>query len=353
MSDYNSSLPIRTEANGDAAVKVVDGTTTSQTLGVDSSGRVTVNQGAAGTAAGGWFAKITDGTNTAGVLSTGEQKVSVTQALPTGSNTIGAVTQASGPWTINMTQVGGSALALGQTTMSASIPVTFASNQSALAITAASLPLPTGAATSALQSSTQGSVGAGTAATASTLTGGVFNSSAPTLTTGQQAALQLDSSGNLKTTFSGSLPAGTNNIGKVSIQDSSGSAFSATNPLAVQMVAGTPGTEIHNYNTAAAVAANATSNHDYAITASKTFKVGKFWAAASGKLKIEVQISPDGTTFTSKWVGFNSTSMPNIDVDLEQFTISDSGAGAKVRIIRTNLDKAAMDVYSTISGVEV
>jgi hypothetical protein len=45
--------------------------------------------------------------------------------------------------------------------------------------------------------------------------------------------------------------------------------------------------------------------------------------------------------------------MPNIDVDLEQFTISNSGAGAKIRIIRTNLDKASMDVYSTISGVEV
>lgn len=42
--------------------------------------------------------------------------------------------------------------ALGQTTMAASMSVAFASDQSALAITAASLPLPTGAATSANQS---------------------------------------------------------------------------------------------------------------------------------------------------------------------------------------------------------
>lgn len=61
--------------------------------------------------------------------------VTVNAALPAGSATIGAVTQASGPWTSNITQVGGSALALGQTTMSASIPVTFASNQSSLGVT--------------------------------------------------------------------------------------------------------------------------------------------------------------------------------------------------------------------------
>jgi hypothetical protein len=46
---------------------------------------------------------------------------------------------------VNLTEVGGSAIALGQTTMSASLPVTIASDQS--------LPLPTGAATSANQTS--------------------------------------------------------------------------------------------------------------------------------------------------------------------------------------------------------
>lgn len=42
MSDFNSSLPVRTENNGDVAVKVVDGTLTSQALGVDAAGKVTV-----------------------------------------------------------------------------------------------------------------------------------------------------------------------------------------------------------------------------------------------------------------------------------------------------------------------
>lgn len=67
------------------------------------------------------------------------------------------------------------------------------------------ITLPTGASTSANQTteitSLQlidnpiGSVGAGTAGTSSFLIGGVFNTSLPTLTTGQQAAIQLDSSG--------------------------------------------------------------------------------------------------------------------------------------------------------------
>ena len=42
MSDFNSSLPVRTEANGDVVAKIVDGTVTSQALGVDSSGRITI-----------------------------------------------------------------------------------------------------------------------------------------------------------------------------------------------------------------------------------------------------------------------------------------------------------------------
>lgn len=44
-----------------------------------------------------------------------------------------------------------------------------------------------------------GSVAAGIAATNSNLIGGVYNTSLPTLTTGQQAAIQLDSSGRLIT----------------------------------------------------------------------------------------------------------------------------------------------------------
>ena len=90
--------------------------------------------------------------------------VNLATALPAGGNTIGAVSQA-GSWTI-------------------------------ASITAQALP--TGASTSALQSATQGTVGAGTAASASTLVGGIYNSSPITLGSGQGAALQTDANGYLK-----------------------------------------------------------------------------------------------------------------------------------------------------------
>jgi hypothetical protein len=42
MSDYNSSLPVRTETNGDVASKIVDATTPSQGLAVESNGNAQV-----------------------------------------------------------------------------------------------------------------------------------------------------------------------------------------------------------------------------------------------------------------------------------------------------------------------
>lgn len=166
------------------------------------------------------------------------------------TNTAGDLIVVSTPATgslqnVNLTEVGGAAVALGATTASASIPtamatdqfstitnidtqaintqintattagrlpvtigqhisaaslaVVIASDQSTVPVSLASVPLPTGAATAALQSSVQGSVTGGTAAVASSLDGGIFNSTAPVLTNGQQAALQLNSQGSLYT----------------------------------------------------------------------------------------------------------------------------------------------------------
>ena len=132
-----------------------------------------------------------------------------------------------------------------------------------------------------------------------------------------------------------------------------GANVSSTNPVPVSFSSAPLGTAVNNYNTASSIAAGASSNHDYSITTGKTFQGKKIWAAASGLMKIEVQISPDGTTFSSVWVGFNSTATPNIAVDLDQMVFLESGTGSKIRVIRTNLDKKAMDLYSTISGTEV
>lgn len=62
-----------------------------------------------------------------------------------------------------------------------------------------------------------GSTGA-TSPTSATLTGGAFNSTLPTLTTGQMGAIQVDSNGRLLVgSIVGALPAGTNSIGSVTI----------------------------------------------------------------------------------------------------------------------------------------
>ena len=91
-----------------------------------------------------------------------------------------------------------------------------------------------------------------------------------------------------------------------------GANVSGTNPVPVTITSALVGTSVNNYNTAAAVAAGATSNHIYTITTGKTFNGKKIWATSSGALKIEVRVSPDGSTYSSLWVGFNSASTPNI-----------------------------------------
>lgn len=328
MSDFNSSLPVRTQNPGDVASIIVDATTPSQGMNVDASGRLTI--------------KLDDGTGNA-ITS---QANGAQRALDVGINVAGVqidprqirALTAADVVTANIKDSAGLSINLGQQLMAASLPVVIASNQSTLQT----------------KDQADGPVAPGTVAANSILIGGQFNTVLPTLATGQQSALQSDASGRLLIgSIASPLPAGTNNIGKTSIQDSSGNPIISTNPLYVTVVPNGAGiTEVNDYNTATALAAAATSNHDYTITATKTFKGRMIWASASGKLKIEVQVSPDGVAFATKWVGFNSTANPNISIQLDQLTFSDTGTGAVIRVIRTNTDLQSQNVYSTISGQE-
>lgn len=71
--------------------------------------------------------------------------VSATNPLPV------TVTSGPDPTNVNLTQVGGAAITEGQKVMAASLPVAIASDQSTLPVSAASLPLPSGASTAVLQ----------------------------------------------------------------------------------------------------------------------------------------------------------------------------------------------------------
>lgn len=356
MSDFDSSLPIRTQNNGDAAVKVVDGTTPSQALGVDASGKVTTKlndgagaaitsqtsgaqqaldvginvagvqvdprairaltsadivtaaQGTPNTAANGWPVKLTDGTNTTAVKAASTAAIatdpsavvalSPNSPLPAGANTIGSVNQGTSPWVT--------------------------------------------------KDQSDGPVTPGTVASFSNLTGGQFNTALPTLTNGQQAATQVDSSGRLIIR-----PLTSTDVVSANLRDATGTAFSSLNPLPVTLTQDNAGTEINDYATAAALAAAAITNHDYPVTALKTGLLTQVECAGSGKIKVVVAIETGVATgvFTTKFVQFNSTSSPNTSLSLRApITVA---AGVKIRVSVTNRDLLAQDVYSTIVLEEI
>lgn len=253
MSDYNSSLPVRTESAGDVIVKVADASVPSQQLAIDSSGYVSV--------------KLLDGAGNA------------------------------------LSSTGGALHAL---------------------VTATNLDIRDLAYTSDSVTAHQGG----------TWTVGVSGTVAV-------SATDLDIR---------NLVAATDTV-SAHLKDESGNAYSLSNPLYVEMVSGSSGTEIHDYSTAAAVAAGATSNHDYTVAATTMLFKGVY-ATGSGKMKIEIQIDPDGLSgYSTKLVAFNSTATPNMDVWFAQHM--ELASGAKIRVIRTNKDNQAQDVYSTIEGLGI
>jgi hypothetical protein len=138
----------------------------------------------------------------------------------------------------------------------------------------------------------------------------------------------------------------------VAIRDEDGNPFTANNPFPVT-ISDSEGVEVNNYNTSAAVLAAASSNHDYTVTALKTLKLSQIVVAASGRIKVEVQVETAAASgvFNTVFVQFNSTSNTNIIIPInENISVV---AGAKVRVIRTNRDLLAQDVYSTICGHEI
>lgn len=138
----------------------------------------------------------------------------------------------------------------------------------------------------------------------------------------------------------------------ISLHDEDGEAYSSTNPLPVTLEEN-EGDEICDYNTSAAVVKDATVNHDYTVSASRTLLTSRIWVAGSGKLKVEVQLETAAAsgTYNTVLVAFNSTSSPNIDIPLDKIC-GKQVTGANVRIAITNRDNQAQDLYSTLIGIE-
>jgi len=128
--------------------------------------------------------------------------------------------------------------------------------------------------------------------------------------------------------------------------DEAGVAFSSTNPLPVEFTSDQAGDEICDFNTSAAVAKDASVNHDYTVTAAKTFLGEELWVSGSGKLRVELLINA-----AVVFVGFNSTANPNIRIPMEK--ICKANATEVIRITITNRDNQAQDLYSTLLGLEI
>lgn len=130
------------------------------------------------------------------------QTVKIAGANPsTGGETNFMDVDSNGRPTVNalLKDASGTAINLGQTTMSASVPVVIASNQSTLPISAASLPLPTGAATEATLAKLPLAQGSATTSQSGILAQGAVTTAAPTYTTAQTSPLSLTTAGALRT----------------------------------------------------------------------------------------------------------------------------------------------------------
>jgi hypothetical protein len=130
-------------------------------------------------------------------------------------------------------------------------------------------------------------------------------------------------------------------------------AVNADGSINVNVVTAAAGDSINDYKDAAAIAAGASDNHDYTVTAGKTLTLKQIESSASGKAKmvLSVETGVGTNTFTTIAAQFNSPATPDMSLILNApITVA---AGVRVRVTMTNRDLSAMDLYSTISGIEV
>lgn len=358
MSDYNSSLPVRTEAAGDVIVKVADATVPSQQLTVEADGSINVNT----TLSPGSQVEITDGTDTLEINPDGS--INITDNG--GSITVdGTVTVTATDLDIrDLDQAQDSVevfqathdnlnananLQVGNADVANGNPVPVSDAGGSLTVDAVDLDIRDLVfATDKVDVS-----GSSVTVTATDL-------DIRDLDAAQDNVAISDGTDTLEVNADGSInsvvTATDLDIRDLTHVSDSVKVGDGTDFLAVNtdgsinvVVKENPGSEVLNYNTSAALAAAASSNHDYTTT---NFLLQAVYASASGKMKIQVQVETAAASnvFNTVDVQFNSTASPNMEFALK--SAYPVPAGAKVRVIRTNLDNQSQDVYSTIAGIE-
>lgn len=123
---------------------------------------------------------------------------------------------------------------------------------------------------------------------------------------------------------------------------------SVTNPVFVQVTNNAVTGEVNDYSTATP-GAGASSNHDYTVVTIMKLKSIEF--ACSGPMKVEIQVGPLATLVT-KAVGFIPNAGGNNVITFDPPIEVDTTGTGTVRVIRTNRANQAVDVYSTILGID-
>lgn len=227
MADINSNLPVVDTADGTpgaaapSIAQQVGGTdgTNLRVLSLDSTGKLNINN------------------------------ISGTISLPSGAATSALQTTGNS----SLSSIDGKLNSLGQKTMANSVPVVLASDQSTLAISAASLPLPSGAATSALQTTGNTSIASIDTKTPTVGQKTMANSS-PVVLASDQSAIPVSQSGswtvtanagtNLNTSALATSANQTNASQKTQLVDGSGNVIgSITNQLSVNQIANNSGVQ--------------------------------------------------------------------------------------------------------------
>jgi hypothetical protein len=129
-----------------------------------------------------------------------------------------------------------------------------------------------------------------------------------------------------------------------------GASVKVTNVVSVQFGAAVVTGEVNNFDTSSAVGAAATDDHDYTVTALKTLLLKSITVSASGKMKVIITQDATGTPVVLGTC-FVNTALPNFIFEFPQPV--ECAAGTVLRVSRTNNEASPMDVYSTINGIEV
>jgi len=129
----------------------------------------------------------------------------------------------------------------------------------------------------------------------------------------------------------------------VQLSDGTAAIGVSGNPLYVTFTSAPITGEVHSYLDTTTV------NHDYTVVTALLLKSVYF--SCSGGGKAEVQVGPLATLVT-KWVGFVPKAGGTVSVTFDPPIEVPTTSTGTVRVIRTNRESSAQDLYSTIIGID-